>query len=130
MNEVHCPPSETDVEKAVHTPCTHRHSPDDKTIPTRPGGARRLWRKTGRPKRSGRTDDRLSLRPSLSPQLRAARRMSSAFRAIAIKLRSAERRVGKECVSTCRYRWLPEHSKKNHITLSEYQPQNQQQNTK
>src|SRR3546814_5169710 len=86
MNEVHCPPSETDVEKAVHTPCTHRHSPDDKTIPTRPGGARRLWRKTGRPKRSGRTDDRLSLRPSLSPQLRAARRRSSAFRAIAIKL--------------------------------------------
>src|SRR3546814_15162598 len=84
MNEVHCPPSETDVEKAVHTPCTHRHSPDDKTIPTRPGGARRLWRKTGRPKRSGRTDDRLSLRPSLSPQLRAARRRSSAFRAIAI----------------------------------------------
>src|SRR3546814_3231516 len=62
MNEVHCPPSETDVEKAVHTPCTHRHSPDDKTIPTRPGGARRLWRKTGRPKRSGRTEDRLSLR--------------------------------------------------------------------
>src|SRR3546814_46568 len=49
-------------------------------------GARRLWRKTGRPKRSGRTDDRLSLRPSLSPQLRAARRRSSAFRAIAIKL--------------------------------------------
>src|SRR3546814_2475619 len=86
MNEVHCPPSETDVEKAVHTPCTHRHSPDDKTIPTRPGGARRLWRKTGRPKRSGRTDDRLSLRPSLSPQLRAARRRSSAFRAIAIQL--------------------------------------------
>src|SRR3546814_17702849 len=78
MNEVHCPPSETDVEKAVHTPCTHRHSPDDKTIPTRPGGARRLWRKTGRPKRSGRTDDRLSLRPRLSPQLRAARRTTLA----------------------------------------------------
>src|SRR3546814_21163145 len=24
-------------------------------------------------------------------------------------LRSEERRVGKECVSTCRYRWLPDH---------------------
>src|SRR3546814_7065529 len=29
--------------------------------------------------------------------------------------RSDERRVGKECVSTCRSRWSPEHSKKtNH----------------
>src|SRR3546814_14425868 len=28
-------------------------------------------------------------------------------------LRSAERRVGKECVSTCRSWWSPDHSKKN-----------------
>src|SRR3546814_13872960 len=28
--------------------------------------------------------------------------------------RSEERRVGKECVSTCRSRWSPNHSKKNH----------------
>src|SRR3546814_11296136 len=27
-------------------------------------------------------------------------------------LRSEERRVGKECVSTCRYRWSPDHKKK------------------
>src|SRR3546814_16303384 len=27
--------------------------------------------------------------------------------------RSAERRVGKECVSTCRSRWSPYHAKKN-----------------
>src|SRR3546814_16236968 len=27
--------------------------------------------------------------------------------------RSEERRVGKECVSTCRSRWSPSHSKKN-----------------
>src|SRR3546814_19151293 len=27
-------------------------------------------------------------------------------------LRSAERRVGKECVSKCRYRWSPYHEKK------------------
>src|SRR3546814_19065688 len=27
--------------------------------------------------------------------------------------RSDERRVGKECVSTCRYRWSPYHSKQN-----------------
>src|SRR3546814_12040677 len=33
--------------------------------------------------------------------------------------RSEERRVGKECVSTCRSRWSPYHSKKNkHITIT------------
>src|SRR3546814_14978475 len=30
--------------------------------------------------------------------------------------RSEERRVGKECVSTCRSRWSPYHSKKNQHT--------------
>src|SRR3546814_19385400 len=37
---------------------------------------------------------------------------SAAFRAIAAKVaawRSEERRVGKECVSTCRSRWSPVH---------------------
>src|SRR3546814_11326274 len=29
--------------------------------------------------------------------------------------RSEERRVGKECVSTCRFRWSPDHSKKKKI---------------
>src|SRR3546814_10337197 len=29
-----------------------------------------------------------------------------------LKTRSEERRVGKECVSTCRSRWSPYHSKK------------------
>src|SRR3546814_16703944 len=29
------------------------------------------------------------------------------------RLRSEERRVGKECVSTCRSRWTPYHYKKN-----------------
>src|SRR3546814_15711630 len=33
-------------------------------------------------------------------------------RAIGV-IRSEERRVGKECVSTCRSRWSPYHSKKN-----------------
>src|SRR3546814_11603601 len=31
--------------------------------------------------------------------------------------RSEERRVGKECVSTCRSRWSPDHSKKNNLRL-------------
>src|SRR3546814_18095810 len=30
--------------------------------------------------------------------------------------RSEERRVGKECVSTCRSRWSPYHSKKKHTS--------------
>src|SRR3546814_13537426 len=33
--------------------------------------------------------------------------------AVAGVARSAERRVGKECVSTCRSRWSPSHYKKN-----------------
>src|SRR3546814_16148791 len=32
--------------------------------------------------------------------------------------RSEERRVGKECVSTCRFRWSPDHSKKNIQTVN------------
>src|SRR3546814_17159040 len=32
---------------------------------------------------------------------------------IVLDIRSEERRVGKECVSTCRSRWSPYHSKKN-----------------
>src|SRR3546814_14302077 len=40
--------------------------------------------------------------------------------------RSEERRVGKECVSTCRYRWSPYHEKKNthrqiHLTTEQSQ---------
>src|SRR3546814_11476134 len=32
------------------------------------------------------------------------------------RLRSEERRVGKECVSTCRYRWSRDHYKKTNRT--------------
>src|SRR3546814_20573999 len=41
-------------------------------------------------------------------QFRLGRQHSAAQQA-----RSEERRVGKECVSTCRSRWSPYHSKKN-----------------
>src|SRR3546814_14376544 len=34
--------------------------------------------------------------------------------------RSEERRVGKECVSTCRSRWSPYHSKKNKEYIPRY----------
>src|SRR3546814_13369907 len=34
------------------------------------------------------------------------------------RLRSEERRVGKECVSTCRSRWSPYHYKKNETNIT------------
>src|SRR3546814_3593727 len=54
----------------------------------------------------------------------AARRAE--FRALAFRQlariglpRSEERRVGKECVSTCRSRWSPYHSKKKQIQTAQ-----------
>src|SRR3546814_6883568 len=46
--------------------------------------------------------------PSWSP-LQAAGYSAAQRRQMSKKLRSEERRVGKECVSTCRYRWSPSH---------------------
>src|SRR3546814_14955785 len=47
----------------------------------------------------------------------AAIAIDGPFECEAQKLRSEERRVGKECVSTCRSRWSPYHSnKKNNTT--------------
>src|SRR3546814_14161520 len=40
----------------------------------------------------------------------------SSWRSKNAATRSDERRVGKECVSTCRSRWSPYHSKKQHTT--------------
>src|SRR3546814_14309772 len=40
---------------------------------------------------------------------------SHLFQALWQVPRSEERRVGKECVSTCRFRWSPFHEKKNKI---------------
>src|SRR3546814_16571063 len=37
-----------------------------------------------------------------------------------LSLRSEERRVGKECVSTCRSRWSPYHSKKKTVQTNDY----------
>src|SRR3546814_13540456 len=39
--------------------------------------------------------------------------------------RSEERRVGKECVSTCRSRWSPYHYKKNQHKVKEVNNENQ-----
>src|SRR3546814_19043694 len=43
---------------------------------------------------------------------RVEMRILSAVGAVAIDFRSEERRVGKECVSTCRSRWWTYHEKK------------------
>src|SRR3546814_11774513 len=43
--------------------------------------------------------------------------------------RSEERRVGKECVSTCRSRWSPYHSQKQLTTIESNIPYKQQHTT-
>src|SRR3546814_13273999 len=76
-------------------------------------GQEYLWERTG----SGRSPDlRDMVRvPGLGPELRGAIGVGrEAFAAAAFGrdvgvLRSEERRVGKECVSTCRSRWSPYH---------------------
>src|SRR3546814_19284114 len=48
-----------------------------------------------------------------------AKKTESLLQALLIPLilgRSEERRVGKECVSTCGTRWVPDHLKKTHNT--------------
>src|SRR3546814_14503237 len=52
-------------------------------------------------------------RETLMEQIRAAViDAKSAHQVHTPEIRSEERRVGKECVSTCRSRWTPYHSKK------------------
>src|SRR3546814_14186237 len=65
--------------------------------PESPQRPRRQRRKIQRPNLSFTTR-----RASFSPTTSAARR-------------SEERRVGKECVSTCRSRWSPYHEKKKEV---------------
>src|SRR3546814_17429933 len=56
----------------------------------------------------GRSQDREIKFCNLDP----AHFMACRLAARRIGIRSEERRVGKECVSTCRSRWSPTHSKK------------------
>src|SRR3546814_14838319 len=52
----------------------------------------------------------------------ACAKRSMPGRAEQLRARSEERRVGKECVSTCRSRWSPYHSKKNPTTTNHPTP--------
>src|SRR3546814_11667855 len=62
----------------------------------------------------------LSRRICLSGEWRAKLPMLeariNAYVPATLRARSEERRVGKECVSTCRSRWSPYHYKKTHTT--------------
>src|SRR3546814_20308776 len=57
---------------------------------------------------------RLAIAPGLHPRLQLGRALAQGFVVECLVggwqgIRSEERRVGKECVSTCRYRWWPYH---------------------
>src|SRR3546814_14046734 len=63
-----------------------------------------------------RKPERTQDEPNISGFYRFSKRTSPApnslspiFKASPLQSRSEERRVGKECVSTCRYRWAPYH---------------------
>src|SRR3546814_1188026 len=66
----------------------------------RDGGAPELWREYARGRRREAARGRLP--PSDPADRQRARRAATTD-----ARRSEERRVGKECVSTCRYRWSP-----------------------
>src|SRR3546814_15330691 len=53
---------------------------------------------------------------------RARQVRDPAPRILGPRVRSEERRVGKECVSTCRSRWSPSHSKKNNNYTTKHTP--------
>src|SRR3546814_20366545 len=61
--------------------------------------------------------------------LRLHRLVAQARRRIASSRRSEERRVGKECVSTCRSRWSPYHEKKMTTNKRKTKIKSRQQNT-
>src|SRR3546814_13542687 len=61
----------------------------------------------------GQRAHRIELRGHASVHFLAATGQDHVLHAVADHVRSEERRVGKECVSTCRSRWSPYHSKKN-----------------
>src|SRR3546814_16868925 len=49
---------------------------------------------------------------------------------MAVAVRSEERRVGKECVSTCRSRWSPYHIKKKNVRNMKTNQNKSYENTK
>src|SRR3546814_14892961 len=68
-------------------------------------------------------DQPFALRSALSgyPELTEQRGVANSVCTALRRARSEERRVGKECVSTCRSRWSPYPYKKKHSTTSHIQ---------
>src|SRR3546814_12326176 len=60
-------------------------------------------------------DIRIACTRSLWPD-----RASSELTPSSVESRSEERRVGKECVSTCRTRWSPSHYNRNKDVINQY----------
>src|SRR3546814_16460794 len=90
----------------------------------RHGGSAKAVRRLRRSEamRAQSTSPSRSCRPELR-QCRFTQPLTALFLAVRFEVehrivRSEERRVGKECVSTCRSRWSPcRYKKKNHNTL-------------
>src|SRR3546814_12457769 len=59
---------------------------------------------------------RCGIESFFASQDRARETIGTASKAKLSSVRSEERRVGKECVSTCRARWSPSHQKKKSKT--------------
>src|SRR3546814_15541886 len=72
----------------------------------------------GHARRARTISDRLRKVPGvIEAEVSAAGTMRVEFKRS--QTRSEERRVGKECVSTCRSRWAPYHSKKNRHKINQ-----------
>src|SRR3546814_16390805 len=83
-------------------------TPDELHVAARPGRLRRFAVDRQRHLRGGERDDDLVVV------------MLGTGRLLERRIRSEERRVGKECVSTCRSRWSQYNKKKKTITKQSY----------
>src|SRR3546814_17551160 len=83
-----------------------------------------------RARTDGRGAVRSGRRANHPPRGRPRRRGGASRPTAAVgRVRSEERRVGKECVSTCRSRWSPYHSKKRVETVHKITEEMQVKNT-
>src|SRR3546814_13539286 len=75
---------------------------------------------TGNIGRSPRNRQKMAVLRHGGRPAETAYKVLRSFQGGRVSLSSAERRVGKECVSTCRSRWSPYHSKKHPTTNINY----------
>src|SRR3546814_17154137 len=97
--------------------CAQRVGQDRAQVGAQPGRARLLQRigderRRGAARYAGRDDGRRTRRAGKNDR-QSARRERVMLTTAMLMGRSEERRVGKECVSTCSSRWTRYHYKKN-----------------